>query len=493
MTMFAVGCTAATHPVAPMVAPCLPATPTSSPAHPNIVFVLADDLSSNLVQYMPHVLALEKRGTTFTNYTVTDSLCCPSRASILSGRFPHNTGVFTNGGADGGFETFYKRGEEASTFATALQGDGYRTALMGKYLNNYRPRQKLGGSTPYVPPGWTEWDVAGGGYGGFDYYLNQNHKDVYYRSAAKDYLTDVIANRGKRFVSACAPGHQPFFLELATFAPHRPYVPAPRDKNAFKGLRAPRTAAYDRLPTDPPPWLVHQPPLTPAEQVHIDWVFRRRAQADLAIDRAIGMLETAVRDAGDAGDTDFFFSSDNGYHLGEHRLRPGKMTAFDTDIRVPLVAAGPGIAAGRVCSNVVENIDLAPTFEALAGLPSTGGDGHSLVSLLRGRRPAGWRTAALIEHHGLLTAAQAGPDDEPPAPAGNPPSYEAVRTPQWLYVEYADGGRELYDLMHDPDELHNLAFARPRVVRLLHRHLKQIEACSGASACWTAGRVPPVA
>src|SRR6476469_11070841 len=128
LLVLAVGCTSSARPAAPVVAPCPSATPTSSPTHPNIVFVLADDLSTNLVRYMPHVLALERRGTTFTDYTVTDALFCPSRASIFTGRFPHNTGVFTNGGPDGGFETFYKRGEEASTFAVALHKGGYRTA-----------------------------------------------------------------------------------------------------------------------------------------------------------------------------------------------------------------------------------------------------------------------------------------------------------------------------------------------------------------------------
>ena len=474
----------------PVVAPCPSATPTSSPSHPNIVFVLTDDLSTNLIRYMPHVRALERRGTTFTNYTVTDSLCCPSRASIFTGRFPHNTGVFTNGGPDGGFDTFHKRGEEASTFAVRLDQDGYRTGLMGKYLNNYLPRHNLGGKLPYVPPGWSEWDVAGGGYNGFNYWLNQNHKPVYYGSSHRDYLTDVIADRGRQFVGACAPGHQPFFLELATFAPHRPYVPAPRDEHAFPGLRAPRTPAYDELPSDPPLWLAHEPPLTKAQKSHIDWVFRRRVQADLATDRAIGLLEEAVRRAGDARDTDFFFSSDNGYHLGEHRLPPGKMTAFDTDVRVPLVVAGPGVPAGRVSNAVVQNVDLAPTFEALAGMRSQGTDGRNLVPLLRGRRARGWRTAALIEHHGALTPAQAGPDDEANGFNGNPPSYEALRTARLLYVEYADGSLELYDLVHDPDELHNLASRRPAEVTALHSYLQRLSVCHSAAACWTAAHVP---
>ncbi|MFD1049464.1 sulfatase-like hydrolase/transferase, partial [Kibdelosporangium lantanae] len=159
---------------------------------PNIVFVLTDDLSWNLVQYLPQVQKLQTDGMTFNDYVVTDSLCCPSRSSILTGRFPHDTGVFTNGGNDGGFGYFHGHGEESATFATALQAKGYRTAMMGKYLNGYQPADKLGGTQPYVPPGWSEWDVAGNGYPEFDYNLNENHKVVHYGSDPEDYLTEAL-------------------------------------------------------------------------------------------------------------------------------------------------------------------------------------------------------------------------------------------------------------------------------------------------------------
>ena len=482
-----VACTAAKVAV-PQVAVCRTEGRPASPSRPNIVFVLTDDLSSNLVRYMPHVLSLERRGTTFTNYTVTDSLCCPSRASIFTGRFPHNTGVFTNAGPDGGFDTFYKRGEEQSTFAAALQRAGYRTAMMGKYLNGYIPGKHLGGAHPYVPPGWNEWDVAGGGYREFNYHLNQNHTVVKYGTKPADYLTDVLARRADRFLSTCPIAHQPFFLELATFAPHRPYVPAPRDLRAFPGLRAPRLTNFDRLPLHAPPWIAGAPALTIKQQRHIDWVFRSRAQADLSVDRALGDLEAALRRVGDATDTDIFFSSDNGYHLGEHRLVPGKMTAFDTDIRVPLIAAGPGIAKDHLCPAVVENIDLAPTFERLAGeIPSPDDDGRSLVPLLHGRLPRHWRTAALIEHHGPVDATTGGPDLETEDSA-NPPSYEAIRTATYTYVEYADGSRELYDLVRDPEENINLIpDLNPRTATLLHDSLQQQTTCHGSISCWQAG------
>jgi N-acetylglucosamine-6-sulfatase len=141
----------------------------AGPAHPNIVFVLTDDLAWNLVRYMPHVRAMQGTGETFGNYFVTDSLCCPSRASILTGRFPHDTRVFDNSPPEGGYAVFHRRGEEAQTFAVALQRAGYRTALMGKYLNGYKAGAREGTGRPYVPPGWSEWDGVGNGYPEYGY------------------------------------------------------------------------------------------------------------------------------------------------------------------------------------------------------------------------------------------------------------------------------------------------------------------------------------
>lgn len=462
-------------------------TRTTPSARPNLVFVLTDDLSNNLVQYMPHVVALQHAGTSFSNYSVTDSLCCPSRSSIFSGRFPHDTGVFTNGGNDGGFNVFHNRKEESSTYATDLQHAGYRTAFMGKYLNGYQPLATLGGSRPYVPPGWDEWDTAGNGYPEFNYDLNQNHQVQHYGKTPEDYLTDVVGQKAQLFIAKSAADKSRFAIEVATFAPHAPYTPAPRDANAFPGLKAPRTAAYDTLPTNAPKWLASHPPLTAAEQTTIDTSFRKRVQAVQAVDRMIGSLESTLRAAGVAKNTDIVFSSDNGYHMGEYRLTPGKMTAFDTDVNVPLVAAGPGIAH-RTVSQPAENIDLRPTFDSIAGTraPSIV-DGHSLYPLLRGEPTTGWRTTALVEHHGPDTD-RADPD-HPGKHSGNPPTYNALRTATYTYVEYADGTKEYYDRAHDPNELHDVAATLP-AARLadLHRQVGAMTGCHGATACWQAAQ-----
>jgi N-acetylglucosamine-6-sulfatase len=461
---------------------------------PNIVFILTDDLSMNLLRYMPHVLAMQHDGLTFNKYFVSDSLCCPSRSSIFTGNFPHDTNVFSNVGKRGGFREFYDRGEEQHTFATALQNAGYRTGMMGKYLNGYGQQK---GSVPglpytYVPPGWSEWDVAGWGYREFNYDLNDNGQMLQYGAQPKDYLTDVLARKGVDFINTSAATGQPFFLELATFAPHFPYTPAPRDATDFPGLKAPRPPNFNRLPTHPVGWLAHRPPLDAAQIQKIDSAFQRRAQSVQAVDQMIGEIEAALAANGLSRDTYLVFSSDNGLHTGEYRLMPGKMTAFDTDIHVPLVISGPGIPAGTTTNAMAENIDLAKTFTQIGGT-NLSGDGHSLIPLFGGGfMPADWRNAILVEHRGP-NLAPSDPDFQPSG-SGNPTTYEAMRTSRFLYVEYSDGEREIYNLVNDPFELHNLAGGlTPLQLDELHAELLNLERCHDGSSCWAAMHVttPP--
>ena len=458
--------------------------PVLAVKRPNIVFVLTDDLSMNLVQYMPHVLQMEKDGATFSHYFVTDSLCCPSRTSILTGEFPHDSGVFTNGGKDGGFATFLKKGDTQRTYAVALHNAQYNTALMGKYLNGYVPETSKTAPKGYVPAGWSEWDAAGNGYPEFKYNLDQNHVLVNYGSQPKDYLTDVMSRLGTSFIAKSAEAHRPFVLEAATFAPHGPYVPAPRDANRFPGLTAPKTPAFDRADTvGNPRWLQSYPPLTAKEIATINETFRKRAQSVQAVDRMIGNLEREVAARGLTKSTYFVFSSDNGFHMGEHRLQPGKLTAFDTDIRVPLVVVGPGIQPGRTISNLAENIDLTPTFEQLAGVPVRPSvDGTSLVSLLLGQPTGSWRKGVLVEHHG--PEPKPGDPDFQLPPSGNPPSYEALRQENSVYVEYVDGEHEFYNTFTDPNELRNIYGTLNAATRArLHKELTTLRTCHGGASC----------
>lgn len=439
---------------------------------PNIVFVLTDDLSTDLLEFMPHVRALRRAGTSFSRYIVSASLCCPSRASILTGRLPHNTGVFTNVAPDGGFRAFVTAGNHRSTFAVALRRHGYRTALLGKYLNGYRADQ--GG----VPRGWTDWSGTGKGYQGFDYTLDQDGTPVSYGSAPTDYLTDVLAYQGRTFIDRAAIDGRPFLLEVSTFAPHRPAVPAPRDAALFGDLRAPRGPAFNRANRDAAAWLANRPRRPARLLANIDRRYRQRARSVVAVDELVGSLRRELEAAGEADDTFFVFSSDNGYHMGEHRLLPGKLTAFDSDVRVPLIVAGPGVAAGATVDALVQNTDLAPTFTALAGAKPLPADGRSLVGLLRGEGAPGWRQAAIVEHRHAERAA-ADPDRQSAA-SGQPPDYVALRTADATYVEYANGDREYYDDRADPAQRSNVYDRLTAAQRdALHRELQRLAHCAG--------------
>jgi N-acetylglucosamine-6-sulfatase len=245
---------------------------------------------------------------------------------------------------------------------------------------------------------------------------------------------------------------------------------------------------------NPPDWLGKRKRLTPAEMAKIDGEYRMRAQAVEAVDRLLGLVEARLAARGLARNTYIVFSSDNGYHIGQHRLLPGKETAFDTDIRVPLIIAGPGVPRGKVISQVVQNVDLYRTFVQLAGRTAMGSvDGHSLLPLLHPATAGAvaWPTVALIEHHGPSDVSD--PDFENGELGGNPSAYEAIRISSRqlgnaVYVEYEKTGkREYYNIDADPYERENtykLLSANTRA--RLHRTLIGLERCHNAAACWSA-------
>jgi N-acetylglucosamine-6-sulfatase len=482
------------------------------PDGPNVVFILTDDLSWDLVtpRFAPHIVQLQKRGETFRHYFVSDSLCCPSRSSIYTGLFPHDTKVLTNLPPFGGYQKFQSEQLDQRTYAVAMRSRGYRTSMLGKYLNGYGDPAMTSATAP-IPPGWSDWHVSNvTGYLEFNYLLNDNGSfDAFggptggcgVTGQPDNYGVDVLNSDARAFISSSR--RKPFAVEVATFAPHAPYTPAPRNACDFPTLTAPRDPSFDSDNVNPPAWLGNRNPLTPRQIRVIDRSYRMRAQSVEAIDKLVGDVERTLAAKHLARDTYIVFSSDNGYHLGQHRLTRGKQTAFDTDIRVPLIVAGPGVPKGRTVRQVTQNVDLYPTFVELAGAKSSRPiDGHSLVPLLH---PSGirqpWRTVALVEHQGLNDN-PLDPDFEDGRPGGNPTTYEAIRLSgarlpgfrrpvEAVYVEYADAAHETeyYDIRRDPFERNNVAGRLSALQKAeLHRILTKLENCHDARACWKAGR-----
>ena len=459
--------------------PSEPARQGSSGKKPNIVLILTDDLDQTLYldpSRFPTVNSLlVEEGTTFSNYFVTDSLCCPSRSSILRGQYVHNHDVRSNKPPLGGFEKFHTNGDETSTMATWLHDAGYRTGLLGKYLNGYPE----GVDRTFVPPGWDVWasPIRGGGYSGYNYRLNDNGTIVPYGATPQDYMTDVLARKSGEFIQQNAD--KPFFLYVAPFVPHAPATPAPRHAEAFPGVQAPRTPSFNQADVSgEPQWLRERPLLGDQQLASIDELYRKQLQSMLAVDDLIENVVSTLRETGELDNTYIVFTADNGFHLGQHRLPQGKITAFEEDIGVPLVVRGPDVPQGKKVDDFAANIDLAPTFAALgdAKAPSFV-DGRSLAPALHGE-PRGdkARKAVLVEHFLPESDGRRG------RRGGAPPTYAAVRTERYTYVEYVTGERQLYDLRTDPDQLRNIAgTADKKLVDGLAEQVAALQACKGAS------------
>jgi arylsulfatase A-like enzyme len=458
--------------------------PATLPAVKNVVLILADDLDWALFDQIPRLAALKDKGITFTNQTVTDSLCCPSRTSILRGQFLHNHHVISNTYASGGgWPTFRNLGEHRDCLPVWLQSAGVSTALFGKYLNEYPDTAK---GARYVPPGWTEWGVPisrADSYTGYDYTINSNGHLRRYGSKPKDFLNDVITTKATDFITRTTG---PFFLELSTYNPHNPSPVALRNKGTHVSTVAPRSPNYNVAGTNEPNWISRLAPLSYWKMEHLDRVWRQRAQSAESVADSIDAVMATLEASGKASSTLVVVTSDNGYHVGSHRLSKGKRTAYREDTVVPMIVIGPGVPAGITIDSMTTTVDLAPTFTGLLGAQAPAWvDGRSLTDILAtGQAPSTWRTATVSESMGISQPGD--PDYQPEAP----PPFAALRTPHWLYVVYQDGERELYDLSTDPYEINNIvATADPALLGALDSQLQALRTCAGET-CRTADSLP---
>ena len=436
---------AAQAPTPAAAAPAVSAREDAAP--PNVLLILTDDQRANTLVGMPRVMEeLVGQGTSYPNAFVPTSWCCPSRASLLSGKFAHNSGVWENAqtSAWGSWSAFANGGEESDTLATRLNDAGYRTGLFGKYLNDTTAQAEA-----YLPPGWDAFDAfLGGNY--TRYRLSSDERPV---RKDRRYLTDALADRTLDFIDS-TPADTPFFAYFSPFAPHYPYDAGPyagatREAGLLDDIEAatnfPSPATNQADMTGYPRWMQKlaasdmwdNEGRNNSEEMTLSDVIERQADTLMGVDAAIGRMIDSLRESGRLDNTVIVLLSDNGYAWGEHRLQ-GKNTPYDVSVRVPLVMRFDGtLEAGVEDTRIVAaNVDVHATILDLAGVQPGRIDGLSTVT---------------SERDGLVMEAMRWVGKR------GRPAYCGYRTDDRLYVRYSTGEEELYDYSRDPYELDNVA------------------------------------
>jgi N-acetylglucosamine-6-sulfatase len=454
---------------------------------PNIVVIMTDDQrDADPLDRMPKTEELlVKQGLRFTNSFVVNPVCCASRASFLSGQYSHNDNVWDNksGARPGGFRAF---NNDDNTIACWTKAVGYRTGLIGKYLNGY------GKQPTYIPPCWDYWWGLTHPFRYYDYTANDNGVVRTYGSRPKDYQEDVVSGLAQGFI---ATSQQPFFLWVTGIAPHAGYpsvnvpVPPRRYKGYFRDLQLPRPPNFNEADiSDKPKFMQKRLPLMNGAAVKLaTQSYRRRAETVLSADDMVAAIVGKLQEKGLLENTYIVFTSDNGFFNGEHRIPVGKHLFYEEALRVPLVIRGPGVPADETRTQMVNNLDLTATVVQLAG--ATAGrkpDGRSLVPLFSAADMP-WRTAMLVEGANVLPLNE---DIE----YGY---YSGIRTFGYKYGEQVNNkeiyvGNEFYDLTADPYEVDS----RPddpnykAVVDQLKSALADVRNCKG-HACWIDTAMPP--
>ena len=471
------------------------AAPAAAAAKPNVVVVMTDDQDFRSMGAMPQTRSLiAKRGTTFSTSLVSFPLCCPSRATFYTGQYAHNHGVKWNNLPNGGF---YKL-RQSETLPVWLRRAGYRTIHIGKFLNEYGEQDPT-----EVPKGWDDWHggVDPSTYDYYGYTLNHNGILQTYGREPADYSTDVFARLAEQAISDAKKSGKPFFLNIAPLAPHTvavnssarmegtPALPAPRHATRYAEAPMPRYPNFNEADMSDKPALAafFPEPMNEDQIAALQDHYRGRMGSLLAVDDLVKRVVKALRKAGVYGDTDIVFTADNGWILGEHRLRDPitedgrasgvKYVPFEGSSRVPLMAAGPHFPKNRKVRAPVVNADLAPTIAHITGArPRLAQDGISLVRALR--------SPSLLDGRAVLLETFENPRGVSP--------YKAIRTERYRYEVAESGFEGLYDLKLDPWELES-KHSDPRyaaIRKILISKLAKLRNCKGTKCRVDVGTLP---
>ncbi|KAK7980369.1 hypothetical protein PG989_012826 [Apiospora arundinis] len=450
--------------------------PSKAKGKPNFIFIITDDQDLRLgsLEYMPAVQKhLADQGTTFSKHYCTISICCPSRVSLLTGRAAHNTNVTDVGLPYGGYPKFASEGWNDKYLPVWLQEAGYNTYYTGKLMNGFSTSTY---NNPY-PKGWT----------GTDFFLDPNTY-VYYnvtmqrnkdgpRTLTGQYSTDLAANSTLSFLdealadasSGAGLEKKPFFIGVAPIGPHSETwkgrfstpVPANRHKDLFPGLKVPRTPNFNPEVASGGGWIKT---LDRQNQTAVDYhddFYRARIQALQAVDELVGGIVQRLSTTPDVlANTYFIYTSDNGFHVGQHRLAPGKTCSIEEDINVPFLIRGPGIPAGQKWELPTSHTDIVPTLFELAGIPlQEDFDGVPMPVTEEAQQSEFADEARKSEHvnvefwgHGILEGDHPG--------NGLNDTYKALRLIgegyDLSYTVWCTNEHELYDLKADLWQMNNI-------------------------------------
>ncbi|XP_046573863.1 N-acetylglucosamine-6-sulfatase-like [Haliotis rubra] len=471
---------------------------------PNIVFILTDDQDSEIGGMTPMVKTkklIANEGMTFDNMFVATPVCCPSRSSIFTGKYLHNHLAINNSVAGNCSSPDFQKTQEINAFPVFMKQQGYSTFFAGKYLNLYG--EDTTGGVQHVPPGWDSWVGLVGNSVYYNYNLSINGtRETHGSNYTEDYLTDVIHRRGMEFLSY-QNADTPFFMMLSTPACHEPWTSAPQYEDHFSDIVAQRTGSYNVHGKDKH-WIIDQAitPIPNDTATYIDGIYRNRWRTLMSVEDMVeDVVSTLLKKFG-LDNTYIFYSSDNGYHIGQFSLPMDKRNLYEFDVRVPLLVRGPGIRPRSVNKENVLNIDFAATFMDLAGatIPDYI-DGRSIVPLLHDNAKLPFRQHFLTEYHGESARINPGCDQLDNQgiawchtyahcqceDAWNN-TYTCIRysdgQQHYKYCEIADNDNfvEMYDLESDPYEFMNIAkTADPDLVNQLKTNLAQLSQCVGAS------------
>jgi arylsulfatase A-like enzyme len=471
-----------------------PAPAGAAKPRPNVLMVMSDDQTAASMQHMPLIRnRIGDRGATFPDNFTNWPLCCPSRATYMTGQYVINHEVRGNTPGPqsdpdypvGGYLKF-RTLHGNDNLATWMEDAGYYPAHVGKYLNGYA----LAAAPTEVPDGWTKWYAsASETQTVYDYDLNQNGTLVPYDSDVPDFKGDVITGRAIDFISDRAPSSQPFFLSVAYPAPHSggpnpnpqppsdcqgSAKPAPRHASSFDSEPLPTPPNFNEGDvSDKPAAIAGLPSLSAANITDLTRRHRCRIESILHIDEGVSQMLDELAEQGELRNTVVIYTADNGFETGEHRIQNGKNRAYEESIRVPLLIRGPGVPRDVTVRDLAVNADLAPTIldaaNAEAGLTM---DGRSLLK--SAAKPRLERGRELLLEKGAIND-EGEPDD--------PAAFVGIRNRNFKYVEYGTGEKELYDLRADPFELQNLVndSAYDEEEEALATRLNALDSCSGPS------------